>query len=66
MYRTDFGTLCEKARVGCSEGIALKQELMLLNFGVGEDLGEDLESPLDCTEVKPVNPKSVLNIHWKD
>ena len=62
MYRTDFGTLWEKARVGCSEGIALKQELMLLNFGVGEDL----ESPLDCTEVKPVNPKSVLNIHWKD
>ena len=66
MYRTDFGTLWEKARVGCSEGIALKQELKLLNCGVGEDLGEDLESPLDCTEVKPVNPKSVLNIHWKD
>ena len=25
MYRTDFGTLWEKARVGCSEGTALKQ-----------------------------------------
>ena len=25
MYRTDFWTLCEKARVGCSERIALKQ-----------------------------------------
>ena len=25
MSRTDFGTLCEKARVGCSERIALKQ-----------------------------------------
>ena len=25
MYRTDFGTLREKARVGCSERIALKQ-----------------------------------------
>ena len=25
MYRTDFGTLWEKARVGCSERIALKQ-----------------------------------------
>ena len=25
MYRTDFWTLWEKARVGCSEGIALKQ-----------------------------------------
>ena len=25
MYRTDFGPLWEKARVGCSERIALKQ-----------------------------------------
>ena len=25
MYRADFGTLWEKARVGCSERIALKQ-----------------------------------------
>ena len=25
MYRTDFETLWEKARVGCSERIALKQ-----------------------------------------
>ena len=25
MYRTDFGTLQEKARVGCSERTALKQ-----------------------------------------
>ena len=25
MYRTDFGTLWEKARVGCSKRIALKQ-----------------------------------------
>ena len=25
MYRTDFGALWEKARVGCSERIALKQ-----------------------------------------
>ena len=25
MYRTDFGTLWEKARVGCFERIALKQ-----------------------------------------
>ena len=26
------------------------------------------QSPLDCKEIKPVNPKekSVLNIHWKD
>ena len=25
-----------------------------------------LESPLDSMEIKPVNPKSVLNNHWKD
>ena len=29
-------------------------ELMLLNCGVGED---SFESPLDCKEIKPVNPK---------
>ena len=29
------------------------KELMLLNCGVGEDL----ESPLNCKEIKPVNPK---------
>ena len=31
-------------------------------------LEKTLESPLDCKEIKPVNPreKSVLNIHWKD
>ena len=25
-----------------------------------------LESPMDCKEIKPVHPKSVVNIHWKD
>ena len=29
-------------------------------------LEKTLESPLDCREIKPVNPKSTLNIHWKD
>ena len=31
-------------------------------------LQKTLESPLDCKEIKPVNPKGkyVLNIHWKD
>ena len=29
------------------------KELMLLNYGVGEDL----ESSLDCRVIKPVNPK---------
>jgi hypothetical protein len=31
-------------------------------------LEKTLESPLDCTEIKPVNPKgkSILSIHWKD
>ena len=28
--------------------------LVLLNCGVGEDSGE---SPLDCKEIKPANPK---------
>ena len=35
---------------------------MLLNCGVGEEsffffLEKSLESPLDCKEIKPVNPK---------
>ena len=38
------------------------EELMLLNCGVEKTF----ESPLDCKEIKPVNPKSVLNILWKD
>ena len=30
-------------------------------------LEKALESPLDCKEIKPVNPKgNQLNIHWKD
>ena len=29
-------------------------------------LEKTLESPLDCKEIKPVNPKGSLNIHWKD
>ena len=29
-------------------------------------LEKTLESPLDSQELKPVNPKSVLNIRWKD
>ena len=30
-------------------------------------LEKTLESPLDCKEIKPVNPKEInLNIHWKD
>ena len=27
---------------------------------------KNLESPVDCKEIKPVHPKSVVNIHWKD
>ena len=38
------------------------KELMLLNCGVGEKLEKvlekrTLESPLDCKEIKPPNPK---------
>ena len=29
-------------------------------------LEKALESPLDGKEIKPVNPKLTLNIHWKD
>ena len=30
-------------------------------------LEKTLETPLDCKEIKPVNPKEInLNIHWKD
>ena len=30
-------------------------------------LEKTLERPLDCKEIKPVNPrKSILNIHWKE
>ena len=27
---------------------------------------EIFKSPLDCKEIKPVNPKVILNIHWQD
>ena len=30
---------------------------MLSHCGAGEDSWETLESPLDCKEIKPVNPK---------
>ena len=39
-------------RVGPERKLSTK-ELMLLNCGVGEDF----ESPLNCKEIKPVNPK---------
>ena len=29
-------------------------------------LENTLESPMDCKEIHPVHPKSVLNVHWKD
>ena len=34
-------------------GRLIAEELMLLNCGIGETL----ESPLDCKEIQPVNPK---------
>ena len=40
-------------RVGPSRKLSA-EELMLLNCGVGE---ETLESPLDCKEITPINPK---------
>ena len=29
-------------------------------------LEKTLESPMDCKEIKGFNPKSTLNVHWKD
>ena len=29
-------------------------------------LEKTLESPLDCEEIQPVHPRSVVGIHWKD
>ena len=29
-------------------------------------LENTLESPMDCKEIHPVHPKSVLTVHWKD
>ena len=46
-----------------------KESWALKNWGFWTVvLEKTLESPLDCKEIKPVNPrkKSVLNIHWKD
>ena len=39
-------------RVGLERKLSAK-ELMLLNYGVGEDL----ESPLDCKEIEPAHPR---------
>ena len=47
-----FPVLWMDVRVGLQRKLSIK-ELMLLNCGVGETL----ESPLDCREIKPVNPK---------
>ena len=44
-------------RVGLQRKLSA-EESMLLNCGVGETL----ESPLDCQEIKPVNPKG--NQSW--
>ena len=45
-------------RVGLLRKLSAK-ELMLLNYGVGED---SWESPLACKEIQPVNPKG--NQSW--
>ena len=39
-------------RVGLQRNLSA-EELMLLNYGVGEDL----ESPLDSNDIQPVHPK---------
>ena len=50
-------------RVGLQRKLSI-EELMLLNFGVGEDSWESLGLQGDPTS--PSWRKAVLNIHWKD
>ena len=50
-------------RVGLQRKLRAK-ELMLLNYGVGEDFWESLGHLGDQT--RQSSRKSVLNIHWKD
>ena len=50
-------------RVGLWRRLSAK-ELMLLNFGVGEDSWESLGLQGDSTS--PFQRRSILNIHWKD
>ena len=47
-----------------SEDCAVSSLLLYIYFMYNKTL----ESPLDCKEIKPINPKkkSTLNIHWKD
>ena len=62
MYRTVLWTLWERERVGRFGRMALKR----VKYHVWNELQKTLKSPLDCKEIKPINPKSVLNIHRKD
>ena len=50
---------------GCESWTIKKAECKRIDaFVVLEKI---LESPLDCTEIKPVSPKgNKLNVHWKD
>ena len=50
-------------RVGIQRMLSAK-ELMLLNYGVGEDSSESLELQGDPTSQSL--SKSTLNIHWKN
>ena len=47
-----FPIVIVDVRVGLERKLSI-EELMLLSCGVGEDS----ESPLDCKEIQPVNPK---------
>ena len=49
---TVFPVVMYDVRVGVLRKLST-EELMLLDCGVGQDI----ESPLDCKVIKPVNPK---------
>ena len=56
MDRLVKATVFPVVMYGCESWTIKKaecQRLVLLNCGVGEDF----ESPLDCKEIQPVNPK---------
>ena len=56
-------SICMDVRVGLWRRLSAK-ELMLLNFGVGEDYWESFELQGDQTSQSW--RKSILNIYWKD
>ena len=53
---------------GCESWTVKKAERQRIDAFEHVVLEKTLESPLNCKEIQPVNPKRklVLNINWKD